>query len=94
MENSVNLAFDKSITRLAGNSYGRQIYKSQVEGVIDFTQTAYIVFPEQIVAVASSFVQGFFEEIIKEVGILGIGTKVKVLAPSMDVETKILKNLL
>lgn len=93
MSNHIKLEFSKTVTRLAGNEYGRSVYISQVRDLIDFSQTVTIEFPEQIVSVASSFVQGFFEEIIMKVGILGIGDKVIVVAPGMDVEKKIIRNL-
>lgn len=93
MSNHIKLEFSKSVTRLAGNEYGRSVYNSQVRNAIDFSQTVTIEFPEHIVSVASSFVQGFFEEIIMKVGILGIGDKVIVIAPGMDVEKKIIRNL-
>ena len=93
MGNIIKLKFDKTVTRLAGYPYGRHIYDTQVKDVIDFSQCVQIEFPEQIVAIASSFVQGFFDEIIKKVGILGIGRQVIVMAPSIDVEDTIIKNL-
>lgn len=93
MEKVIRLEFDKTVTRLAGYPYGKQVYETQVGNTIDFTQGVQIEFPEQIVSIASSFVQGFFDEIVKKVGILGVGKQVIVVAPSIDVEEKIIKNL-
>jgi len=93
MENTIALQFDKSVTRLAGNEFGKSIFEAQVKGRIDYSQKTQIVFPEQIISIASSFVQGFFEEIVKNVGILGVGKDVVVIAPSIDVQNKIIKNL-
>lgn len=91
--NIIQLKFGKAVTRLAGNDYGRQIYQEQVKDMIDFSSVTQIVFPEQIISIASSFVQGFFDEIIANIGILGIGKQIIIVAPSLDVEKKIIKNL-
>jgi hypothetical protein len=93
MQTKIVLQFDKALTRLAGNEFGKSVFDTQVKDKIDYTQQTEIVFPDQIVAIASSFVQGFFDEIIKNVGILGIGRRVLVVAPSIDVQEKIIKNL-
>lgn len=79
MENKVVLEFDKSISRVAGYDLGQSIYQSQVAGKIDYTREAYIEFPQEIIKAASSFVQGFFEEIVRAVGIKGIGTQVHLI---------------
>ena len=73
MTNRIELKFEKANTRLAGNDYGREIYIAQVKDKVNYDDIIYIVFPDQIVNIASSFVQGFFEEIVKKVGKLGEG---------------------
>ena len=59
---------DKSLTKLAGNSYGRKLFDDQVDGRIDLNQPFVIVLPEQIDYLASSFIQGFFGKIYTEIG--------------------------
>jgi hypothetical protein len=71
MEKRIELIFNKATTRLAGNPYGKDVYDKQVKNKIDFSRVNVISFPENIEKVASSFVQGFFSEIIKEVGYIG-----------------------
>lgn len=90
---TIYLQFSKTVTRLAGNEYGRKVYEEQVKSIIDFSCKTQIVFPEHIISVASSFVQGFFDEIVARVGILGVGKQVEVVAPSINVDEKIIKNL-
>ena len=92
MDNKVVLSFDQTITRLAGYSYGKDTYNRQIRGKLDFTETVFIEFPSQIVKAASSFVQGFFEDIIREVGIEGIG-KTVVLICTETLKASILDNL-
>ena len=91
--NTIQLHFGKTITRLAGNEYVRQVYEEQVKDIIDFSTETQIVFPSQIISMASSFVQGFFDEIIANIGILGVGKQIVVIAPGINVEEKIIKNL-
>ena len=59
---------DRSLTKLAGNSYGRTLFDAQVDGRIDLNEPFTIVFPEQIDYLASSFIQGFFGKIYTEIG--------------------------
>ena len=59
---------DRSLTKLAGNSYGRKLFDWQVYGRIDLNEPFTIVFPEQIDYLASSFIQGFFGKIYTEIG--------------------------
>ena len=91
--NRIELQFGKAVTRLAGNEYGRKIYNEQVKDIIDFSTKTQIVFPDQIITIASSFIQGFFDEIIANVGFMGVGEQVIIIAPRINVEEKIIKNL-
>ena len=79
MENKVILVFDKSIQRLAGYEFGQSVYQNQVAGKLDYSQIAYIEFPPEIIKAASSFIQGFFEEIVRAVGVKGLGTQVRLI---------------
>lgn len=69
---SIQLEFNKSETRLAGFPYGKTIFNEQVKNIIkdgDYVDNGIkIVFPNQIQKVASSFVQGFFSELINSIG--------------------------
>lgn len=87
------LEFNPMVTRLAGFDFGEDTYREQVEKQIDFSEETTIVFPNQIIKVASSFVQGFFSEIIAQVGLEGIGSNVIVNAGSKELIASILDNL-
>lgn len=71
MDTKIELKFKNSISRLAGNSYGQEIYNKQVRDIIDFSSKTIIVFPNYIEDIAISFVQGFtlgiFEKLSKDV---------------------------
>ncbi len=71
MENNrIELIFDKSLTSLAGYDFGVETYTNQVKNKLTIMKPFEIVFPSQIKSVASSFVQGFFEEIVETIGLL------------------------
>ncbi|MBF1051028.1 MAG: hypothetical protein HXL16_02370 [Peptostreptococcaceae bacterium] len=64
----INLKFDNTINRIAGNDYGKEIYNTQVKPIIKESlgiEKYEIFFPETIIAVANSFVQGFISDISK-----------------------------
>lgn len=67
MENKIVLTFTNSISRLAGNALGRDIYEKQVKSKIDYTKMNTIVIPTTIEDVAISFVQGFTQGIFNDI---------------------------
>lgn len=94
MSNLVNLEFGNTITRLAGYPYGLSIYQTQVKGKIDIMQPCTIVFPKNIERVASSFVQGFFAEIIEEIGYQRIESSVTIVSSSQELTDDIWNKLI
>jgi len=86
------LSFDSSVTRLAGNPYGREVYDKQLKGKIDFDAVSVIIFPKEIENVASSFVQGFFYEIVDNIGFGELHTKIKIEA-NEKVKEKVKRSL-
>lgn len=72
----IELKFDKTITSLAGNPYGRKVFDEQVKDKINYMDQCIIIFPDQIVRVASSFVQGFFKDIVANVGLLNFTNQI------------------
>lgn len=85
------LNFDKTTSRLAGNPYGKEVYHSQVKDkYIDYSEPLVVVFPDNIKKVASSFVQGFFTELVSKIGYEGIEEKVTIKAGSPKIAEDIL----
>lgn len=62
----IELKFNEEITSLAGNPFGRQIYESQMKKKFDMNDINYLIFPEQIEMIGSSFIQGLFYEYINK----------------------------
>ena len=75
---------DRSLTKLAGNSYGRKLFDAQVDGHINLREPFTIVFPEQIDYLASSFIQGFFFFFYTEIGREGMEKNFDVIVPKIS----------
>lgn len=93
MENKIELKFDNSLTSLAGYEYGISVYENQVKGKLDLKKSFQLVFPEQIKGVASSFVQGFFEEIVNCIGLLNTEHNAKIISPRPGFSEMIMSKL-
>lgn len=93
MSNKFELKFEKSLSGLAGYDFGAETYKEQVQGTIDFGQKISFVFPDNIQRIASSFIQGFFEEIVENIGITGIEENVQIISSKSDMKEIIINNL-
>ena len=89
----ISLEFPKSETRLAGFPYGESVYSEQAKGKISFEGEIEIVFPNQIEKVASSFVQGFFAEIVAAIGYKGIEEQVIIISRNDSLTASIRKNI-
>ena len=63
----VELVFDKLITSLAGNRFGREIYRKQIAGKMTDEGVSAIL-PEYIEDIASSFYEGIFAELNEQYG--------------------------
>lgn len=74
---------DKTLTKLAGNPFGRELFQEQVKDKIDLNNQFIIEIPDQIDYLATSFVQGFFGEIYKKIGPEGMDKNMTVYAPSI-----------
>lgn len=92
--NNFELKFDNIITKLAGNQLGKQVFREQVKGKIDYKGIIIITIPDRIDTIASSFIQGFFEDIVKNIGIAGIEEKVTINSSIPNIKSLIVQNLL
>lgn len=88
-KNSISLEFDKKLSYLIGYDFGESTYNKQVANKIDITKEFEIVFPDAIKGVASSFVQGFFSNITKAIGIVKTKENAKVVAGGAGLEQSI-----
>lgn len=93
MEQRIELVFAKDLSKLAGNAFGRNTYENQVKEVIDLSQNIVFVIPPEIDRVASSFVQGFFDAIVNEIGIAGIEDQIFFESSISNIKEFVLENL-
>lgn len=61
--NKIILNFDKSTTTLAGEQFGYETYKEQVESQIKENEKNIIIFPTNINDISASFIEGMYEDI-------------------------------
>lgn len=94
MKNEITLEFDKVISGLAGYDYGKEVFEQQVKEKIDYNNKIIIIFPETIKRIASSFIQGFFEEIVEEIGICGVEKNIEIRSSKLDMKQTIINNLM
>ena len=94
MINEINLIFDKSTTRLAGNPYGRSVFREQIEKAIKYDKKNVIVFPDNIERVASSFIQGMFAEIVEKIGYAGVIEHITLKAKTEELAKEMYEDLI
>ena len=89
----IELKFAKDLSKLAGNRFGRSIYEEQVKGKVNLDSKITFVFPSGIDRIASSFIQGFFDEIMMQLGLSGIKEKIFFESSIDDLKEFVLENL-
>lgn len=94
MDNKITLNLSNDIIGLAGYEYGEQIYETQVRGNIDINKDFYIEIPSNIQFAASSFVQGFFSNIIEEIGLSLTEKRAKIISENDSIKNKFLNKLI
>ena len=86
---NIALKFPKTVTALVGFEYGEKIYKEQVKDEIQWTDDIVIVFPDEVKSVAISFVQGFYNGIVQQIGLQGAIEKIVIKACTPELVNKI-----
>lgn len=89
----IKLKFDKKDSGLAGGDYGAEIFNSQVKNEIDHNEEVTIEFPENIRIVASSFIQGFFSELIESEGFDYIMEHFTLVTGSKELDKKLIERI-
>lgn len=93
-KNHFELDFDKSLTKLSGFDLGKDMFDEQIKNKIDYNDGEInIIIPKRVDLIGSSFIQGFFEDIIKNIGLSGIEEKVTIDSSISDAKTMIIDNL-
>ncbi len=90
---TITLNFEKSTTRLAGFPFGESVFNTQVKDLINYNNIITIIFPDHIKKVASSFIQGFFLYLIKNIGYSGFENQINIITSSDELTSYIKKNI-
>ncbi len=91
--NKIELKFDKSLSGLAGNSYGVSEYNSQLKDKFDWNGMNVIIFPNHIEKIGISFIQGFFSAILEKINKNDIEKYIKIESSSEELTSKIIENI-
>ena len=78
-ENVAFIDLPKELTHLAGHQYGKTVFDS-IKAQMDYDKPITFVFPGRITHVATSFIQGFFEEIMNHWCYYDLETKMFVVS--------------
>lgn len=93
---NIKLQFDNTISGVAGFPLGKKTFENQVKEHIQFDNVEdsfEITFPANIERISSSFIQGFFAELIEKYGFNYITSKIVVKTSSADLSKSIFKVL-
>lgn len=91
---TINLSFPVTIQRLTDNPYGKKTYAEQVADKIDFEKMNIIHFPDHIIRASSSFVQGFFTEIVNKIGYDNLHEHITIDSANQSLVDSVWDNLL
>lgn len=92
--NKFELDFDKSLTKLSGFDLGKDMFDEQIKGKISYENEIEIVIPERVDLIGSSFIQGFFEDIVNNIGISGVEKWVNLKSAIPNIKEIVMDNLL
>lgn len=91
-----NVAFvdvPEELTHLAGHQYGKTVFNS-IKGQMDYDNPITFVFPGRITHIATSFIQGFFEEIMNHWCAYDLQTKMYVISGIQDLKQIFIDDLM
>ena len=92
--NKFELKFDKALTKLSGFDLGKDMFDEQLKGKVDYTQEKIeIIIPNRVDLIGSSFIQGFFEDFVNNIGISGIEKKVVIVSSITNIKEMVVENL-
>lgn len=66
-DNKIELVFENEISRLVGIEFGREVYETQIEKKLDYSNKNTIIFPNTIEDISITFIQGLTEKIFSKI---------------------------
>lgn len=96
MTNMINLKFPSQLSRISDYDYGKKIFDEQIKDQFLCNQTNLLVFPDEIVYVAISFVQGVIGgiyEVCPEINKNNIMDYIEVHSIHEKVVSRVIRNI-
>lgn len=93
MNKEIYLKFGQQESSIAGNPYGESVFDEQIKDKMDFSVHTTIIFPNQIDDIAISFIQGFFKNMIEQVGTETCRKQITIKAGKEELVQKIWDNI-
>lgn len=87
--NVIRIEVSKTLSNLAGNRFGREVFSEQIREKLKADEINEIVIPKEIKDIASSFVQGIYSEICEKYGKEKASTMMVLKSENDDVMKKI-----
>ena len=89
-----DLKFDWEERTLTTFEYGEKVYNEQVKNIINLDNNPIVfVFPKNILKVSSSFVQGFFKDVIDKIGYVGFEERI-IISSGSEILSKTIRKLI
>ena len=92
--NKFELDFNKSLTKLSGFDLGKDMFDKQIKDKVKYNDgNIEVIIPDRVDLIGSSFIQGFFEDMVNNIGISGIEKKVIIKSAIPNIKEIIIDNL-
>lgn len=89
----IDLKIDPTLTHIAGNDFGSEIYKTQIKKFFDGKNSLEIWFPNNIEGVSISFVQGLIKEMVNQIGKNNVLTLISLKSDNLYLNDRLRKNM-
>lgn len=91
--NIIELQFKNTVTNLAGNRLGNDVYLKQIESKLDITVLNVVIFPETIEDIASSFIEGLYKKLGEKYGKSKALNLMELKAKNVETDEKIKESI-
>lgn len=89
----IDLKIDPTLTHIAGNDFGSEIYKTQIKKFFDGKKSLEIWFPNNIEGVSISFVQGLIKEMVNQIGKNNVLNLISLKSNNIYLNDRLRKNM-
>ena len=91
--NKITLTFDRTLSHIAGNLYGQEVYDKQIKNRILMDQVNEIWFPDQIKGVSISFIQGMIKDLVNKYGKDDVLRKISLKSNNTYLQKRLERNI-